>query len=261
MKIPFYHLDAFTDRQFAGNPSAICPLEEFIDEELMQKIARENNPSETSFIVKRDGYYDARWFTENKELDLSGHGTLSSAYIVFTKLEPELDRVKFKTKSGILEVYKEGDHLAIDLPARPAVRSEMPYELVLALGKLPKHVYRYATRDYMVIYDDEDQILDLDPDFEELLKVQTHGVICTAPGHDVDFVSRYFFPVTGKDEDPVTGSAHCTLAPYWNSVLNKGVMTAKQLSKRGGSLQVEVIGDRIKLMGKVVTYMEGTITV
>ena len=115
MKIPIYHLDAFTDRQFAGNPSAICPLEEFLDEELMQKIARENNPSETSFIVKRDGYYEARWFTENKELDLSGHGTLSSAYVVFTTLEPELDRVKFKTKSGILEVYKEGDHLAIDL--------------------------------------------------------------------------------------------------------------------------------------------------
>lgn len=260
MKIPIYHLDAFTDRQFAGNPSAVCPLEEWIDEDLMQKIARENSPSETSFIVKRDGHYEARWFTANKELDLSGHGTLSSAYIVFTQLEPALDRVQFKTNSGMLEVYQEGDHLAMDLPARPAVRAEMPYELVLAVGKLPKHVFRYATRDYMLVYDDEDQILDLDPDFEELLKVRTHGVICTAPGHEVDFVSRYFMPVTGKNEDAVTGSAHCTLAPYWHGVLGKSLLTAKQLSERGGSLVVEDLGDRVKLMGKVVTYMEGVIT-
>ncbi|SCZ78443.1 PhzF family phenazine biosynthesis protein [Acidaminobacter hydrogenoformans] len=261
MKIPYYQLAAFTDKQFAGNPSAICPLEEFLDEALMQKIARENNPAETTFIVKRDGYYDARWFTDNKELDLSGHGTLSSAFVVFTALEPALDRVKFQTKSGILEVYREGDHLALDLPARPAVRAEMPYELVLALGKLPRHVYRYATRDYMLIYDDEDQIKDLDPDFEELLNVQTHGVICTAPGKEVDFVSRYFMPVTGKDEDPVAGSAHCTLAPYWQKELGKTVMSSKQLSKRGGNLMVEVLGDRVKLMGKVVSYMEGTITI
>lgn len=261
MKIPFYQLDAFTDQQFAGNPSAVCPLEAWIDEELMKKIARENNPSETSFIVKGDGHYELRWFTPNKELDLSGHGTLSSAYIIFTVLEPGLDRVWFKTKSGMLEVYQERDHLAMELPSRPAVKSEMPYELVLALGKLPKSVYRYATRDYMVIYDDEDQILDLDPDFEELLKVQTHGVICTAPGKDVDFVSRYFSPITGKDEDAVTGSAHCTLTPYWSGVLGKKIMNAKQLSKRGGSLVVEDLGEHIKLMGKVMTYMEGVITV
>lgn len=260
MKIPIYQLDSFTNEQFAGNPSAVCPLESWIDESLMKKIARENNPSETAFLVKCEGYYEVRWFTPNKELDLSGHGTLSSAYIVFTKLETDLDRVKFKTSSGMLEVYKEGDHLAMDFPSRPAIRAEMPYELIVALGKLPKAVYRFATRDYMVVYDDEDQILDLDPDFEELLKVQTHGVICTARGKDVDFVSRYFSPITGKSEDAVTGSSHCTLAPYWSKVLGKKIMTAKQLSERGGQLVVEDLGDRIKLMGQVVTYLEGTIT-
>lgn len=258
MRIPIYQVDAFTNEQFKGNPAAICPLETWLPDEVMQNIAMENNLSETAFFVqKENNEYELRWFTPTNEIDLCGHATLATAFIVFNNLNPTIDQVKFHTKSGVLEVMKNNGLLTMTFPAREGIRCECPETLIKALGKTPKEVY--FARDYLVVLDSEDEIQNLQVDLEELKKLDGFGVIVTAKGKEVDFVSRFFAPKAGIDEDPVTGSAHCTLVPYWKHRLNKTDFIALQLSKRGGKLFCKDLEDVIQISGEAVLYLEGEI--
>lgn len=258
MRIPIYQVDAFTNELFRGNPAAICPLEAWIDDDLMQKIAAENNLSETAFFVKNEMGYDLRWFTPQGEIDLCGHATLAAAYVIFTYLNRDIDQIKFYTKSGILEVYKEGSLLSMIFPSRDGEKCEAPEPLLKGLGKNPVEVYK--SRDYMAVFENEEELLSLDLNMEELKKLNSF-VIVTAKGKDVDFVSRFFAPKAGIIEDPVTGSAHCTLVPYWKKVLNKTEFVALQLSERGGKLYCVDLGDMVKMSGEAVFYLEGYINV
>ncbi|RYE17654.1 MAG: PhzF family phenazine biosynthesis protein [Sphingobacteriales bacterium] len=259
MTIPIYQVDAFTDTLFGGNPAAICPLTEWLPDELMQQIATENNLAETAFFVKNETGYKLRWFTPEYEIDLCGHATLASAHILFTELGYTADIINFKTvKAGTLTVKKDGDKYSMDFPSRPPAPAEIPEHLLEALGgKQPIAVLR--SRDYVLVYESEQDILDMKPDFSLLAKVDTLGVIITAPGSEVDFVSRFFAPSAGINEDPVTGSAHCTLIPYWADKLGKTMLRAYQLSARKGELWCELKGDRVLMAGKAVTFLKGEI--
>jgi PhzF family phenazine biosynthesis protein len=259
MTIPIYQADAFTDKLFGGNPAAICPLDEWLPDEVMQKIAIENNLAETAFFVKNDAGYDLRWFTPEYEIDLCGHATLASAHILFTELGHKEDTINFETvKAGTLSVTKDGDKYTMDFPSRPAILIEPPIGLAEALGeKQPLEVLR--SRDYFLVYGSENDIKEISPDFFALSKMDTVGVIVTAPGKDVDFVSRFFAPGAGIPEDPVTGSAHCNLIPYWAGKLGKNKLHAYQLSARKGELWCELKGDRVLMSGKAVTYLKGEI--
>lgn len=258
MIIPIYKINTFTNEQFKGNLAAVCPLEEWIKDDLMQKIAEENNLSETAFFVKKDNEYQLRWFTPKGEIDLCGHATLASAYVIFTYLDKSAINIKFNTKSGILEVFKENNLLTMIFPSREGVKCEAPKELIEGLGNEIKEVYK--SRDYMVVLETEEDVLNLNPDMEQLKKLDSF-VIVTAKGREVDFVSRFFAPNAGIDEDPVTGSAHCTLVPYWKKVLNKNEFIALQLSQRGGKLYCADLGDEVKISGEVVVYLEGYINI
>lgn len=257
MRIPLYQVDAFTSTLFQGNPAAVCPLEEWLEDQQMQAIAAENNLSETAFLVLRGDHYDLRWFTPVTEVDLCGHATLASAYVVFQFLNTSLTTVDFSTKSGMLTVERDGPLLSMNFPSRPASSCPIPDNLAHALGAQPQEVL--LARDYLVMYDSEDTILSLCPDMEQLLKLDCLGIIVTAQGKDVDFVSRFFAPKAGVPEDPVTGSAHCTLIPYWSEKLNKKMLHALQVSRRGGELFCEDLDDRVKISGHAVTYLEGFI--
>jgi PhzF family phenazine biosynthesis protein len=261
MTIPIYQADAFTDRLFGGNPAAICPLDEWLTDETMQQIAIENNLAETAFFVKNETGYKLRWFTPEYEIDLCGHATLASAHILFTQLGYKEDEIHFETvKAGTLIVKRDRDKYAMDFPSRPPINIEAPIGLVEALGeKQPLEVLR--SRDYFLVYGSEDDIRDIAPDFFALSKMDTVGVIVTAPGKDVDFVSRFFAPGAGIPEDPVTGSAHCNLIPYWAEKLNKTKLHAYQISARKGELWCELKGDRVLMSGKAVTYLKGEIFV
>ncbi len=259
MKLPIYQVDAFTKKVFAGNPAAICPLDEWIDPDLMQKIALENNLSETAFFVKKEDFYELRWFTPTSEMDLCGHATLASAFVIFNVFDSDEKILKFQTKSGLLTVEKDGEQFVLDFPSRPAEKSEIPEGLIEAIGKEPKEVLR--ARDYLLVYESEDEIRGIAPNFAELLKINTHAVIVTSKGETSDFVSRFFAPEVGVFEDPVTGSAHCTLIPYWAEKLNKTKLFAKQVSERGGELYCELVGDRVKIGGTAVHYLKGEIEV
>lgn len=261
MTIPIYQADAFTDRLFGGNPAAICPLTEWLPDETMQKIALENNLAETAFFVKNENGYLLRWFTPELEIDLCGHATLASAHILFTELGYTEDTIHFNTvKAGTLTVKRDSDKYAMDFPSRPPFAAELPLGLVEALGGAkPKEVLR--SRDYMLVYESEDDVLNIVPDHAALAKINTLGVIVTAPGKDVDFVSRFFAPAAGVPEDPVTGSAHCNLIPYWAGKLGKTILHAYQVSARKGELWCELKGDRVLMAGKVITYLKGNIEV
>ncbi len=259
MRIPIFQADAFTDQLFGGNPAAICPLDNWLPEEIMQKIAIENNLAETAFFVKNENGYKLRWFTPEYEIDLCGHATLAAAHILFTELGHKGNVINFETiKAGALVVTKEGDKYAMDFPSRPAIHIEPPIGLVEALGEIqPVEVLR--SRDYFLVYDNEDEIQDISPDFFALSKMDTIGVIVTSPGKSVDFVSRFFAPGAGIPEDPVTGSAHCNLIPYWADKLGKKQLHAYQLSSRKGELWCELAGERVIIKGKAVTYLKGEI--
>jgi predicted PhzF superfamily epimerase YddE/YHI9 len=259
MTIPIYQADAFTDKLFGGNPAAICPLDEWLPDETMQKIAVENNLAETAFFVKNETGYKLRWFTPEYEMDLCGHATLASAHILFTQLGHKDDTINFETvKAGTLFVKKIGNKYTMDFPSRPPILIEPPIGLFEALGeKQPLEVLR--SRDYFLVYESENDIIDISPDFFALSKMDTVGVIVTAPGKDVDFVSRFFAPGAGIPEDPVTGSAHCNLIPYWAEKLGKEKLHAYQLSARKGELWCELKGDRVLMSGKAVTYLKGEI--
>ena len=259
MTIPIYQADAFTDQLFGGNPAAICPLTEWLPDETMQKIAVENNLAETAFFVKSAKGYELRWFTPEYEIDLCGHATLASAHILFTELGYTGNVIHFETrKAGVLTVQRNGDKYTMDFPSRPPIPIEEPNGLVEALGGIqPTAILR--SRDFFVVYDSEIEVRDLTPDFFALSKMDTVGVIVTAPGKDVDFVSRFFAPGAGIPEDPVTGSAHCNLIPYWAKVLDKNTLHAYQISARKGELWCELQGDRVLMTGNAVTYLRGEI--
>ena len=258
MKLTIYQVDAFTKEVFKGNPAAICPLEEWLDADLMQKIALENNLSETAYFVKKDDVYEIRWFTPTYEIDLCGHATLASAYIIFEVLKLEENLVKFYShKSGELSVAKKGEVLILDFPSRPVSFVEPPNGLIEAIGKEPKEVLK--ARDYFLVYENEQEILDIAPNFSKLLEIDAHGFIVTAKGDSADFVSRFFAPEVGVFEDPVTGSAHCNLIPFWAERLGKNELFARQVSARGGELFCELKGDRVKIGGNAVLYLKGEI--
>ncbi len=259
MKIPLYQVDAFTDRPFAGNPAAVCPLEGWLDDATLQSIAAENNLSETAFLVGGDGDYHIRWMTPATEVDLCGHATLASAFVLFSGREKAKDEVRFRSKSGVLVVRREGDRLTLDFPARPPEKVAVPEDLVRALGQAPREVW--AARDYMALYDTAEEVAALAPDMGRLAKVDRFAVIVTAPGRDCDFVSRFFAPAQGVPEDPVTGSAHCTLVPFWSRRLGKTRLFARQVSRRGGELWCEDRGGRVSISGRAVLVLEGTFVV
>jgi len=257
MKIPLYHIDAFSSQVFKGNPAAVCPLSQWIDETLLQAIASENNLSETAFLVKIPGEYEIRWFTPAVEVDLCGHATLASGFVVMNILEPAIHSVQFQSKSGPLKVTRREGLLSLDFPSRPPNPCAMPDLLAKALGTLPIQVF--SSRDYLAIYATEEHVRNLDPDMTLLRQIDRLGVIVTAPGSDCDFVSRFFAPGSGIPEDPVTGSAHCTLIPYWSKRLGKTSLHAYQLSARGGELFCEDQGERVRISGHAVLYSEGAL--
>ena len=259
MDIPIYQVDAFASEVFKGNPAAVCPLEAWLPDETLQGIALENNLSETAFLVRRGTDYDLRWFTPAVEVDLCGHATLGSAYVVAHHLQPGADAVRFHSRSGVLTVTRKGELFTLDFPALERKPAPDDPDVVAALGAAPVEIW--DSMDLLVVFPDEATIRGLRPDMTRVAALKTRGVLVTAPGEDCDFVSRFFAPQSGIPEDPVTGSAHCILTPYWAKRLGKTAMSARQLSARGGELAVELQGDRVLISGRVAPYMEGRIRV
>jgi PhzF family phenazine biosynthesis protein len=269
MRIPLFRLDAFTNQPFKGNPAAVCPLPAWLDDELLRKVAAENNLSETAFFVaKRDRpegeLYDLRWFTPRGEVKLCGHATLASAYVLLNLLQSGAREVRFETRfSGTLTVHKDNEIFAMDFPALFAEPcSNLPDALIPALGPgpHPSHVME-VNETYVVAYEHESAIQKMRPDFASLQRLHPFVVSVTAPGDEVDFVSRYFKPSYGMPEDPATGSAHCALAPYWAKRLGKSRLHARQLSERGGELWCEMTGNRVILKGNAILTMQATLTI
>ncbi len=261
MRIKLYQVDAFTDRVFHGNPAAVCILEEWLDDQLMQNIAAENNLSETAFAVKLEKDYEIRWFTPAIEVDLCGHATLATAHVLFENLYFPGEKIIFHSRnSGELAVLKEGDFLTLDFPADTIEKVDAPQQVIAAIGMTPIETYRGKT-DYLLIYASQGDIEKISPDFGQLSDADVRGVIVSAPGKETDLVSRFFAPGSGINEDPVTGSAHTTLAPYWCERLGKKALTARQLSKRQGELFCKLQENRVRITGKAVTYLVGGIEI
>ena len=255
-KITIYQVDAFSECIFSGNPAAICPLDDWLPNSTMQAIAAEMNLSETAFFIRNGDKFDIRWFTPMAEVDLAGHPTLAAAHILFRELEPGRTFVQFSTQIGdLLSVESEGDILTMDFPSRPPKPKEGIKEMGEALGACP--LLFMAARDAFAVFEREEDIRRLKPDMAKLAALDYFGTIVTAPGGDVDFVSRFFAPRQNIPEDPVTGSAHCELIPYWAKKLNKTDMVARQLSVRGGEIYCSNNGPRVKIGGKAVTFMRG----
>ncbi len=259
MKLTLYQIDAFTDKVFSGNPAAVCPLNEWLPDSTLQAIAQENNLSETAFYVPAENGFHIRWFTPVAEVDLCGHATLATAFVIHNIIGYKNDIVRFNSGSGDLFVKKTGDSLSMDFPSQPGSSCPIPPALVEGLVKTPSEVL--ASEDFLVVFENEEDILSMQPDFITLSKLELRGVIITAPGKDADFVSRFFCPKLGVDEDPVTGSAHCALTPYWAEKLGKTKLSARQLSKRTGTLECELRGNRVIITGKAVKYMEAKIDI
>lgn len=259
MEIPYYQVNAFTKSLFGGNPAGVCPLDTWLSDQDLQAIAAENNLSETAYFVRRDDDYELRWFTPKLEVDLCGHATLASAFVIFNYFNGTTASVQFKTKSGLLKVTRQGDLIVMDFPARQGHRRSVPEGLLKGLRVAPKEVL-HSSRDYLAVYDSEETIQSIKPDMELLERLDRLGIIVTAPGLNCDFVSRFFAPRAGVPEDPVTGSAHCTLVPYWSEKLGKQKLHAIQLSERKGELFCESFGDRVSIAGHAVMYLRGTIS-
>jgi PhzF family phenazine biosynthesis protein len=261
VKITLFQVDAFTDRVFSGNPAAICPLDNWLDDKTMLAIAAENNLSETAFCVQKGKEYGLRWFTPKAEVRLCGHATLASGFVVFNFLQRGATSARFQTCSGVLIVQQDGDLLAMDLPLISARPCAAQPDLLSGLNAPPRLVLESgetaAERNYFAVYDNEDEVRSAKPDLLRLEKLHPAGVCITAPGRESDFVSRYFAPSYGIPEDPVTGSTHCTLALYWSERLGKKLLHATQVSDRGGDLIVEARGERVILKGKAVLYLKG----
>jgi PhzF family phenazine biosynthesis protein len=261
MQLQIYQVAAFTDTQFGGNPAAVVPLTEWLDDSLMQKIAAENNLSETGFFVPvADGEWHIRWFTPAVEVPLCGHATLASAAVIRERLNHTQWPIKFQSASGALAVDFDGGSYVLDFPANKPVATDLPDGFVTALGREVLESY-IGQNIYMVVLPDEAAVASLNPDFVALAERTEHGVIATAAGDRVDFVSRFFAPALGIDEDPVTGAAHCVLTPYWSARLGKKVLNARQISSRIGVLECEDHGDRVRLRGRAIFFMNGEISV
>ncbi|HEY2846534.1 MAG TPA: PhzF family phenazine biosynthesis protein, partial [Pyrinomonadaceae bacterium] len=238
MKLDIYQVDAFTREAFHGNPAAVVPLDKWLDSETMLAIAAENNLAETAFFVRKGDGYELKWFTPTVEMDLCGHATLASAFVLWNELGFEGDEIAFETRSGTLKVVRDGELMVLDFPSRPAEETDIPDGLVEALGDAPQKVLK--SRDYLAVYNTESEVVALRPVFKAIKDLGVHAVIVTAPGDQSDFVLRFFAPSVGVDEDPVTGSAHCTLIPYWAEQLEKNDLYARQVSQRGGEIFCEL---------------------
>jgi len=258
MKIPYYQINAFTISPYGGNPAGVCILQDWLSDHVLQNIAAENNLSETAFIINRNNSYDLRWFTPTIEVDLCGHATLASAFVVFSYLEPKRQTVSFQTKSGLLVVSKQDDKLELDFPAIPTRPTVWPDNIIQALGTKPDEILD-SQYDLLVLLDSEQTVKNLKPEMSELMKMQKRGLIATAKAVQCDFVSRFFAPQSGIPEDPVTGSSFCTLAPFWSQRLNKTKLYARQISQRSGEIFCEHQEDRVKIAGQAVTYLTGHI--
>jgi PhzF family phenazine biosynthesis protein len=260
MRIPIYQVDAFTGDLFRGNPAAICPLDRWLPDNVLQSIAAENNLAETAYYVPNGAGYLLRWFTPGVEVDLCGHATLASAHVIFSiRRERSDSRVSFLSKSGELSVDRDGDLYALDFPARAPAECAVDPGLFDALGAKPKLVL--GARDYLCVFETEDEVRALAPNMDKLAAIDRFAFIVTAPGSDCDFVSRFFAPAKGVPEDPVTGSAHCTLIPYWSKRLGKTKLHARQISKRGGELFCDDRGERVRIAGRAVKFLEGHIEI
>jgi len=258
MKLQIYVVDAFTDKMFSGNQAAVIPLPHWLADKTLQNIAAENNLSETAFVVGSGADFEIRWMTPTVEMDLCGHATLAAAHVLLNELGSKATQFNFRSKGGTLHVRPAGGLLTLDFPSRPGERlSSAPLGLCEALGARPQEIYQ--SRDILAVFETEKEILNLAPDFAALGEIETAGIIVTAPGRTTDFVSRFFAPRLGVPEDPVTGSSHCTLTPYWAQRLSKLKLYAKQISARGGELFVELKGERVEISGKAVTYLRGEI--
>jgi PhzF family phenazine biosynthesis protein len=262
MYLPLFHVASFTANAFGGNPAAVCPLQEWLDDDLLRAVAAENNLSETAYLVPRDDQYELRWFTPRCEVKLCGHATLASALVVMQILAPGSNSVSFHTRfSGALTVRCDGSRLAMDFPTKkPWACPNPPAALLDGLGVIPSSVLQIED-DYFAIYESVDDIRNIRPDFRVLEKLHPFGVAITAPGEDSDFVSRFFVPSYGIPEDPVTGSTHCSLAPYWGERLRKTHLHARQVSQRGGELWCELKGDRVIIKGHAVLTLRGELSI
>ena len=257
MKLRQFQVDAFASRSFEGNPAAVCPLREWLPDDVMRSIAVENNLSETAFFVPSDKGFHLRWFTPVAEVDFCGHATLGSAHVLFNELSYQGEAVVFETRSGEMSVARDGELYVMNFPALPPQPCSPPEALAAGLGATPTEIL--AAEDYLVVYDSEAVVQSLAPDFNRLCELDLRGVIATAPGDSKDFVSRFFGPKLQINEDPVTGSAHCELTPYWSKRLGKSVLRARQISRRGGDVLCEMAGERVLLKGGAVTFMVGEI--
>ncbi|HPC46953.1 MAG TPA: PhzF family phenazine biosynthesis protein [Deltaproteobacteria bacterium] len=258
MDIALYQVDAFASEVFKGNPAAVCPLDRWLDDATMQAVAFENNLSETAFFVSEADGFRIRWFTPLAEVALCGHATLASAHVLFTEIPGSRDTVTFSSLSGLLRVERRRDLLAMNFPSQPPVPADPPRLLFEALGGNPVAYLQGA--DHLVVYESEEEIAALTPRMDLLMQTGLRGVIVTAPGRSCDFVSRFFAPGLGIDEDPVTGSAHCELVPYWSRRLGRTELHAVQVSRRMGELFCVDLGDRVEISGRAVTYLRGTVS-
>lgn len=263
MPLPLFHVDAFTNEPFKGNPAVVCPLPVWLDDEVLQSVAAENNLSETAYFVREGDDYRLRWFTPRCEVTLCGHATLASGFVLFTILETQRKSVRFTTRSGVLSVGREGDLFCLDFPAlAPWACPDPPAALIEGLNAAASDVSVLQIKDnYFVVYEGEDDVRAVDPNLSLLEELHPSGVAVTAPGKDADFVSRYFAPSYGIPEDPVTGSTHCSLTPYWARRLGKNRLSAHQVSERGGELWCELAGDRVKIGGKAVLTLQGSLLI
>ncbi len=259
MTIKFYQIDAFAQKIFEGNPAAVCPLDKWLDDDLMQKIAMENNLAETAFFVKKDDEFEIRWFTPAKEVNLCGHATLASAYVLFNFLDYEKDSITFNSKSGLLHVNRLGDTITMNFPSEVPVRCETPQAIIDAFNKPPLEVLKCV--DYIVVFEDGTDLTTLTPNLELLKTLDLRGVCITTTHVKYDFVSRFFAPNYGINEDSVTGSAYTQLTPFWSKKLKKNLFTSKQLSSRGGELTCELDGERVYISGKAICCVVGEITI
>ena len=260
MKIKLYQADAFTKNLFSGNPAAICQLDGWLEDSQLQNIAMENNLAETAFYIKNGNGFHIRWFTPNKEVDLCGHATLAAAHIIFSEMNFSGSEITFDSRSGKLTVRRENNFLVLNFPSDKMKKVSLSQQLIVALGSTPMEAYK-GREDYMLVYGTQEQIERMKPDFRKLAEVEARGVIVTAKGKDCDFVSRFFAPAFAIDEDPVTGSAHTSLTPYWANKLGKTELNAVQLSKRKGYLKCKYLGERVEIAGEAKLYLRGEIEI
>lgn len=252
MRLKYFHVDAFTSRVFAGNPAGVCPLERWLRDDLLQRIAAENNLSETAFFTREDNCLSLRWFTPKVEVDLCGHATLASAFVLFSELHHPETSVRFQTRSGLLTATKRQEIIELDFPSRPPQACAPPDVLLRGLGRRPREVFK--SRDYLALFDSPAEVAAVAPEMALLAQLDCLGIIVTARGDDADFVSRFFAPSAGIAEDPVTGSSHCSLIPFWAERLGKTELFAKQISSRGGELFCRLLGNRVGIGGRAVLF-------